>query len=137
MQRGGAWDNSDLVTKKGKVAMKKKTEKVVFNNKVSKGVAKKEWSQTDKEYAAVSLRLLRGQASFIPSDIATKILQPQLPMPPDTRADLAPQCWTFGRSFGLLWERTQICASFLCKQIGPCVCCAVVLSSPVGSHRRC
>lgn len=53
MQRGGAWDNSDLVTKKGKESMKKKTEKVVFNNKVSKGVEKKAWSKTDKEYAAV------------------------------------------------------------------------------------
>lgn len=64
MQRGGAWDNSDLVTKKGKVAMKKKTEKVVFNNKVSKGVQKKEWSQTDKEYAAVSLYMLRVHTSL-------------------------------------------------------------------------
>lgn len=53
MQRGGAWDNSDLVTKKGQEQMKKKKEKVVFNNKVSKGVAKKAWSKTDKEYAAV------------------------------------------------------------------------------------
>ncbi|CAM9303023.1 unnamed protein product [Scytosiphon promiscuus] len=60
MQRGGAWDNSDLATKKGKEAMLKKTkakaEKVVFNNKVSKGVAKKEWLQTDKEYAAGGFR---------------------------------------------------------------------------------
>lgn len=56
MQRGGAWDNSDLATKKGKEAMLKKTqaEKVVFNGKVSKGVEKKEWLKTDKEYAAVS-----------------------------------------------------------------------------------
>lgn len=53
MQRGGAWDNSDLVTKKGKESMLKKKEKVVFNSKVSKGVEKKAWSQTDKEYAAV------------------------------------------------------------------------------------
>ena len=56
MQRGGAWDNSDLVTKRGKESMlaKKKKEKVVFNNKVSKNVEKKAWSKTDKEYAAVS-----------------------------------------------------------------------------------
>lgn len=53
MQRGGAWDNSDLVTKKGQASMKKKTEKVVFNNKLSKNVEKKAWSKTDKEYAAV------------------------------------------------------------------------------------
>lgn len=53
MQRGGAWDNSDLVTKKGQETMKKKTEKVVFNNKISKGVEKKAWSKLDKEYAAV------------------------------------------------------------------------------------
>lgn len=58
MQRGGAWDNSDLVTKKGQESMKKKTEKVVFNNKVSKGVEKKAWSKTDKEYAAVRFVLM-------------------------------------------------------------------------------
>lgn len=54
MQRGGAWDNSDLVSKKGKQAMaeKAKKEKVVFNNKVSKSVEKKAWLKTDKEYAA-------------------------------------------------------------------------------------
>lgn len=61
MQRGGAWDNSDLVTEKGKVAMKKKTEKVVFNNKVSKSVQKKEWSKTDKQYAAVSRTCFEGK----------------------------------------------------------------------------
>lgn len=69
MQRGGAWDNSDLVTKKGKGAMLKKKEKVVFNNKLSKGVKKKEWSQTDKEYAAVSLHVLRRKASLKPTNI--------------------------------------------------------------------
>lgn len=55
MQRGGAWDNSDLTTKKGQVAMRTRKDKVVLNNKVSKGVQKKEWSATDKAYAAVGL----------------------------------------------------------------------------------
>ncbi|CAN0354023.1 unnamed protein product [Ectocarpus fasciculatus] len=52
MQRGGAWDNSDLTTKKGQTAMRSRKDKVVLNNKVSKGVQKKEWSATDKAYAA-------------------------------------------------------------------------------------
>ncbi|CAM9362649.1 unnamed protein product [Pylaiella littoralis] len=64
MQRGGAWDNSDLVTEKGKVAMKKKTEKVVSNNKVSKNVQKKEWSKTDKQYAAGGFRKEQSVSIF-------------------------------------------------------------------------
>ncbi len=66
MQRGGAWDNSDLVSQKGKQAMleKAKKEKVVFNNKVSKNVEKKAWNKTDKEYAAVSVCELIGSGLF-------------------------------------------------------------------------
>ncbi|CBJ27167.1 conserved unknown protein [Ectocarpus siliculosus] len=52
MQRGGAWDNSDLTSKKGQAAMRARKDKVVLNNKVSKGVKQKAWSSTDKAYAA-------------------------------------------------------------------------------------
>lgn len=70
MQRGGAWDNSDLVSKKGKQAMaeKAKKEKVVFNNKVSKNVEKKAWNKTDKEYAAVSFSVLVSSGLFSRGD---------------------------------------------------------------------
>ncbi|CAN0212402.1 unnamed protein product [Laminaria digitata] len=50
MQRGGAWDDSDL-TKRGAVKMAARTEKVVNNKTTSKKITKKEWSDTDKAYA--------------------------------------------------------------------------------------
>lgn len=56
MQRGGAWDNSDL-TKKGAAKMAQRKEKVVNNNLTSKKIKKTEWSETDKAYANVRLLL--------------------------------------------------------------------------------
>lgn len=52
MQRGGAWDNSDL-TKKAAAKMAARKEVVVNNNKVSKKIVPKKWSETDKAYANV------------------------------------------------------------------------------------
>lgn len=54
MQRGGAWDDSDL-TKRGAVKMAARTEKVVNNKTTSKKITKKEWSDTDKAYANVRI----------------------------------------------------------------------------------
>lgn len=54
MQRGGAWDDSDL-TKKGAAKMAARKEKVVNNNITSKKITKKQWSDTDKAYANVRI----------------------------------------------------------------------------------
>lgn len=54
MQRGGAWDNSDL-TKKGAAKMAARKEVVVNNNTTSKKITKKAWSDTDKAYANVRI----------------------------------------------------------------------------------
>ena len=54
MQRGGAWDNSDL-TKKGAAKMAARKEVVVNNNTTSKKITKKAWSDTDKAYANVRM----------------------------------------------------------------------------------
>lgn len=52
MQRGGAWDNSDLAAK-NKKKMPKPTTTVVKNDKVSKKIVPTKWSSTDKQYANV------------------------------------------------------------------------------------
>lgn len=48
MQRGGAWDDSDLSKKK----LKAQKEKVVISKKE---IATKAWSELDKKYAQVRL----------------------------------------------------------------------------------
>lgn len=56
MQRGGAWDDSDLANKKfGKKATPAQGAKkvVVTNAKVSKKIVPKKWSDIDKKYAQV------------------------------------------------------------------------------------
>lgn len=52
MQRGGAWDNSDLTEKNKKKVPKPRTT-VVKNDKVSKKIVATKWSETDKAYANV------------------------------------------------------------------------------------
>ena len=63
MQRGGAWDDSDL-TKKGAAKMAARKEIVVNNNKTSKKITKKQWSETDKAYANVRIPLPRGRSAL-------------------------------------------------------------------------
>lgn len=53
MQRGGAWDDSDLLKNKKDTQVVKRT-KVVTNDVFSKKIEKKKWSNLDKEYASVS-----------------------------------------------------------------------------------
>lgn len=64
MQRGGAWDDSDL-TKKGAAKMALRKEKVVNNNTTSKKIAKKDWSDTDKAYANVRIPSPCGRSAFV------------------------------------------------------------------------
>lgn len=52
MQRGGAWDDSDL-TKKGAAAMAKRKDKMIRTEVVSKKIVTKKWTETDKTYANV------------------------------------------------------------------------------------
>lgn len=69
MQRGGAWDNSDLASKNLKKRVQQKAaanSKVIITDKVSKKIVPKQWSNTDKAYANVR--------SFAPMQFAVEII---------------------------------------------------------------
>lgn len=57
MQRGGAWDDSDL-TKKGAEAMAKRKDKMIRTEVVSKKIVAKKWTETDRAYANVRFAYL-------------------------------------------------------------------------------
>ncbi|CAM9168774.1 unnamed protein product [Ascophyllum nodosum] len=50
MQRGGAWDDSDL-TKKGEEMMAKRTDKMIRTSVTSKKIVPKKWTKTDEAYS--------------------------------------------------------------------------------------
>ena len=52
MQRGGAWDDSDL-TKKGEEMMAKRTDKMIRTSVTSKKIVPKKWTKTDEAYSKV------------------------------------------------------------------------------------